>query len=184
MAPPIQIASLNHVAIVARDMAQSEEFYRDVLGCERIPAPNFGFPVCWLRLGSLQLHLQQPPAGVFSTVRSYHHFAVEVANFEVTYKKLLFRGAFEKGTYYSDVWVLPSGELQLFARDPSDNLFEIDCPDVREIDLSVIQMPVRYVGAEQTQSPANDRATLFLSHLSVGPQSTTTTSSSRPKLET
>ena len=102
-----QQAKLNHVSIPARDLAQSEAFYRDVLGCERIQAPNFGFPVCWMRLGDLQLHLQQ--VGPTSSVRTYQHFAVQVLDFEAAYRALKQRKAFEHGTRHSDIWFMPSG---------------------------------------------------------------------------
>ena len=106
-----QSARLNHVSIPARDLEESEAFYREVLGCERIQAPNFGFPVCWMRLGDLQLHLQQvgPSAGV----RTYQHFAVEVADFVGAYRALRAKGAFEEGTRYADLWLLPSGFIFL-----------------------------------------------------------------------
>ena len=155
-----QSAKLNHVSIPARDLAESEAFYREVLGCERIQAPNFGFPVCWMRLGDLQLHLQQvgPSAGV----RTYQHFAVEVADFVSAYKSLRAKGAFEEGTRYADLWLLPSGEMQMFVRDPSDNLFEIDHPDAGQLDLSVFDTPLRRLENEQVQSAQNRLATLFL----------------------
>lgn len=160
-----QIATLNHVSIPARDLAQSEAFYRDILGCERIQAPNFGFPVCWMRLGDLQLHLQQ--VGPSADMRTYQHFAVEVADFTAAYKALKARGAFEEGTRYADLWLLPSGEVQMFVRDPSDNLFEIDHNDVSALDLSAFDRPLRKLETEQDQSTQNRLATLFLARKTV-----------------
>jgi catechol 2,3-dioxygenase-like lactoylglutathione lyase family enzyme len=49
--------NLNHVSLIARDLEESVRFYLEVFGMERIPTPNFGFPVHWLRVGPLQLHL-------------------------------------------------------------------------------------------------------------------------------
>lgn len=155
-----QGATLNHVSVPAKDMAESEAFYREVLGCERLPAPNFGFPVCWLRLGDLQLHLQQ--VGPTPGVRTYQHFAVSVTNFTSAYEALLARGAFEEGTRYAALWLLPNGELQMFARDPSDNLIEIDHPDASTLDLSRFGDRLRRLGDEQQQSPQHLAATLFL----------------------
>lgn len=164
-----QTAVLNHVSIPARDLEESEAFYREVLGCERIQAPNFGFPVCWMRLGNLQLHLQQ--VGPLAGVRTYQHFAVEVTDFVGAYGVLRARGAFEEGTRYADLWMLPSGELQMFVRDPSDNLFEIDHPDATQLDLSVFDMPLRRLENEQEQTSQNRLATLFLYRKAVaGPQ--------------
>ena len=164
--PLVQRATLNHVSVPANDMAQSEEFYREVLGCERLPAPNFGFPVCWLRLGDLQLHLQQ--VGPVSGMRTYQHFAVSVSDFIAAFEALRARGAFEEGTRYAALWLLPNGELQMFARDPSDNLIEIDHPDASTLDLSRFGDRLRRLGEEQSQSPEHLAATLFLSLHKVG----------------
>ena len=155
-----QRAILNHVSIPARDLQESEAFYRDVLGCERIQAPNFGFPVCWMRLGGLQLHLQQ--VGPTPGVRTYQHFAVQVSDFEAAYNALRARGAFEQGTRYGDIWVLPGGEVQMFVRDPSDNLFEIDHPDMTEVDFSIFDNPPRRLDEEEVQDELSRKATLFL----------------------
>lgn len=155
-----QRAKLNHVSVPAKDMAQSEAFYREVLGCERLPAPNFGFPVCWMRLGDLQLHLQQ--VGPTPGVRTYQHFAVSVSDFMAAFDVLQAHGAFEEGTRYAALWLLPNGELQMFARDPSDNLIEIDHPDASTLDLSRFGDRLRRLGDEQDQSPQHLSATLFL----------------------
>lgn len=150
----------NHVSIPAKDFDASETFYREVLGCERITAPNFGFPVCWLRLGDVQLHLQKvgPDAGVLT----YQHFAVTAEDFVSVYRALLDRDAFEQGTRYADVWLLPSGELQMFARDPSGNLFEINHPDASRVDLSAFVRAPRRLSDEVAQAPQHAGATLFL----------------------
>ncbi|MCO5071456.1 MAG: VOC family protein [Rhizobiaceae bacterium] len=150
----------NHVSVPATDFGQSEKFYRDVLDCERIAAPNFGFPVCWLRLGDLQLHLQQ--IGPKSGVLTYQHFAVTVDDFASVYRALRDRGAFEEGTRYADVWILPSGELQMFARDPAGNLIEVNHPDQSQVDLSVFSRPPRRLADEVEQEPVHCGATLFL----------------------
>lgn len=150
----------NHVSIPAKDFGASEAFYRELLGCERITAPNFGFPVCWLRLGDLQLHLQRvgPEAGVLT----YQHFAVTVEDFVGVYRALRDRGAFEEGTRYADIWLLPSGELQMFARDPSGNLIEINHPDASRVDLTAFARPPRRLSDEVPQEPEHTGATLFL----------------------
>jgi catechol 2,3-dioxygenase-like lactoylglutathione lyase family enzyme len=158
--PGSQRAALNHVSIPARDLAESRAFYCEVLGCEPIPAPNFGFPVVWLRLGDLELHLQQ--VGPSAEVRTYQHFAVSVADFIGAYELLSSKGAFEAGTRYADLWLLPSGELQMFVRDPSDNLFEIDHPNAAQLDLLRFGSRLRRLDAEVEQSAENRRATLFL----------------------
>ena len=50
---------------------------------EEIPRPDF-FPVRWLRVGDLQLHLFQSEDPAPRT----HHFGVDVDDFEAAYKKV------------------------------------------------------------------------------------------------
>jgi YD repeat-containing protein len=157
--PGIKAAVLNHVSIPARDLDESERFYVQVFGLERIPAPNFGFPVRWLRLGDRQLHLQilEPEVGA----SRYQHFALEVDDFEGAYRRLVEWGAFETGSRYEDLWLLPSGEVQMFVRDPAGNMVEIDWPDVHTLDLAVFDHKLRVLADEQPQGETNRFARLF-----------------------
>jgi catechol 2,3-dioxygenase-like lactoylglutathione lyase family enzyme len=66
--------ALNHVSVVADDLEASIGFYEDLFGLQRLPTPNFGFPVQWLRVGDLQIHLFERPSGA----PTYHHFALSV----------------------------------------------------------------------------------------------------------
>lgn len=151
---------LNHVSIPADDLDASERFYRDVFGMEPIAAPNFGFPVRWLRLGDLQLHLQTVDAGQQRI--TYQHFGIEVDDFVAAYRTLHGMGAFERESRYADLWLLPGGEIQMFVRDPSRNLIEIDCPDVSTVDRGAFDGHLRVLKEEEAQSEQNLRATLFL----------------------
>ena len=45
--------SINHVSLSVVDMEESLRFYTEFLGMERIPGPQFGFRVEWLRVGDL-----------------------------------------------------------------------------------------------------------------------------------
>jgi catechol 2,3-dioxygenase-like lactoylglutathione lyase family enzyme len=125
---------LNHVSIPCRDLDESERFYREVFGMERVPAPIFRRPVRWLRLGEHQLHLMEtpedePPPG--------QHFGFDVDDFERAYLKLRELGALDDETHTHAVWELPDGSVQMYARDPAGNLIEIDWPDVTTLDRSV-----------------------------------------------
>ena len=48
----MRATGLNHVSVHARDLEESVRFYTEVFGMEEIPAPDFPFPVRWLRLGT------------------------------------------------------------------------------------------------------------------------------------
>lgn len=108
---------LNHVSIQADDIEASAEFYENVLGMERLPAPNFGFPVYWLRLGDVQLHLFQTgtPLG------GNHHLGLEVDDFEAVYRKLEDRGMLitEDGFFFS-MYEMPDGAVQMYFRIPAE----------------------------------------------------------------
>ncbi len=55
----VRATGFNHVSIHALDLEQSVRFYTEVFGMEKIPTYTFAFPVQYLRLGDLQLHLFQ-----------------------------------------------------------------------------------------------------------------------------
>lgn len=42
------IAHIQHFLVAADDMAATRDWYRDVLGMEEGPHPDFGFPVHWM----------------------------------------------------------------------------------------------------------------------------------------
>jgi YD repeat-containing protein len=108
--------------------------------------------VRWLRVGDLQLHLFQSddptPQG--------HHFGIEVDDFEATYEKVREMGVQEESGYFSHVYELPDGAVQLYSRDPAGNMVEINWPDVSTLDRSV-------VGEIEKVDAGDDGATLYLS---------------------
>ncbi len=153
----MRATSLNHISVGARDMEASVRFYTEVFGMESIPTPNFGFPVQWLRVGDLQLHLfkrDQPGP-------QYHHFGLAVDDFHAVYLKAKALGALDSTTYGHAIRELPGGTVQLYLRDPGGNLVEVDWPDVRTLDRSIVEEITRLADA-QPQSAENLRSTLFL----------------------
>jgi lactoylglutathione lyase len=129
----MQATRLNHVSVHARNLEQSVRFYVDVLGMERIPTYSFAFPVQYLRLGDLQLHLferdtEAPP---------YHHVGIDVDDFEEVYRRARELGILERESFFEDVYELPDGSVQMYLRDPAGNLIEIEWPDVTTLDPSL-----------------------------------------------
>ena len=116
---------LNHVSIVARDLAESTRFYVDVLGLEPVPTPDFGFPVQWLEAGGQQVHLfvrpDEPPAAA--------HLALEVDDIVAVYERARELGILDRRRFGYAIAELPGGEAQLYVRDPAGNLVELDHPD-------------------------------------------------------
>jgi len=149
--------TLNHVSISASDIEASARFYEELFGLERVPAPNFGFPVVWLRAGDLQLHLFQrdvdPPRR--------HHFGLTVEDFETVYRKAEELGAFDDATMGRLISELPDGAVQLYLRDPAGNLVEVDFPDASRLDRRVVKELPKLEDAFP-QSDQNRQARLFL----------------------
>ena len=151
----MKATGLNHVSVHAHDLEESARFYAELFGMEEMPTPNFPFPVRWLRLGDLQLHLfkskDPAPRG--------HHFAINVDDFEGTYLKVKELGVREKEGFFSNIYELPDGAVQLYIRDPAGNMVEINWPDVGTIDRSVVT-DIRPQPVPQTGDAL--RSTLYL----------------------
>lgn len=155
--------SLNHVSIVARDLEESVRFYEELFGLERIPTPNFGYPVQWLRAGDLQLHVfvrPSPPA-------PNHHFALSVADFESVYLLVRERQLFDAETMGGWINQLPDGSVQMYLRDPAGNLVEVDYPDAASLDRAVVDEMPKLVD-RHPQGEQNRAATLFLARRAMG----------------
>lgn len=153
----MKATALNHVSIPAVDVEVSARFYRDVLGLEEVPAPNFGFPVKWFRLGTQQLHLfevaEQPG-------RTYQHLAIEVDDFEGTYLRLKELDTFEEGRF-GKLYELSDGAVQMYFRDPADNLVEVNWPDVRRLERATFGGDLERLDAHFPQADENLQARLF-----------------------
>jgi YD repeat-containing protein len=133
---------LTHVSVHAHDLEESARFYKELFGMEEVPAPDFPFPVCWLRVGDLQLHLFQSEDPAPRT----HHFGIDVDDFEAAYRKVGELGARDGSGYCSKVYQLPDGAVQLYVRDPAGNLVEINWPDVTTLDRSVVTQVEKVAG--------------------------------------
>jgi len=153
---------INHVSINAVDIEEAGRFYEELLGMERLPTPNFGFPVYWLRLGAVQLHLFQTG----SRSGGNHHVGIEVDDFEAVFRRLAEVDLFEKDGFFSKMYEMPDGAVQMYFRDPSGNLVEIDHPDVSQLDRSLFGARLVRLDTLFDQSEENRRGTLF--HLEGG----------------
>jgi lactoylglutathione lyase len=148
---------INHVSLDAENVEESSRFYERVFGLERLPTPNFGFPVSWLRLGDTQLHLFQTGARAGGN----HHLAIEVDDFEGIYRRLVELGLFETEGFFAQIVEMPDGAIQMYFRDPGGNLVEIDHPDLNKLDRSLFGDRLVRLADIAPQSPENLRATLW-----------------------
>jgi len=153
----VRATSFNHVSIHADDLEKSVRFYTGVLGMEKIPTYTFAFPVQYLRLGDLQLHLFErdtPPP-------PFRHIGVNVDEFEAAYERARDLGILERESFFEDMYELPDGSVQMYLRDPAGNLVELDWPDVTTLDRS--RLPeLKKLGDSVPQTSDALGATLYL----------------------
>jgi catechol 2,3-dioxygenase-like lactoylglutathione lyase family enzyme len=152
------MAAINHVSINASDLAESVDFYVELLGAEPIVSPNFGIPVQWLALGETQLHLflDPQPGG------PRHHLGITVADLAGPYAVAQRRDALEGGAFGNHLILLPGDVVQLYLRDPAGNLVELDFAGA---DRLPEEMRARLVALADLhpQSDENLRGRLFVS---------------------
>jgi lactoylglutathione lyase len=149
---------MNHVSVHADDLDESARFYEHVFGMGRLPAPKFpDTDVIWLRLGDQQLHLFDRETGP----PQFHHFGLEVDDFESVYVRAKELGVLEPRAFGATALrELPDGAVQMYLRDPAGNLVEVAWPDASTLDRSVVTDLHRL--ADVVDQPAEAlRATLF-----------------------
>jgi catechol 2,3-dioxygenase-like lactoylglutathione lyase family enzyme len=129
----MRATGFNHVSVHANDLDESVRFYTEVFGMEKIPTYDFGFPVQYLRLGDLQLHLFQRPE---AEAPMLHHIGINVDDFEEAFFRLKELGSLEQKSFLKEMYELPDGSVQVYIRDPAGNLIEMDWPDVTTLDRS------------------------------------------------
>jgi catechol 2,3-dioxygenase-like lactoylglutathione lyase family enzyme len=151
----VRATRFNHVSIYADDLEESARFYEQLFGMERLPAPLFEGPVCWLRLGDQQLHLFRSGGPV-----PYHHFGVDVDDFEAVYLRAKERGLLDERTWGSQLRELPDGSVQMYIRDPAGNVVEVDTPDVSTLDRSIVT-EIGRLADERPQTGEAARSTLY-----------------------
>jgi catechol 2,3-dioxygenase-like lactoylglutathione lyase family enzyme len=151
----VRATGINHVSISATNLEESTRFYETVFGMERIATPLFETPVQWLRVGDLQLHLFLDESG---NAPSRHHLGLTVDDLDAAYDAIAQHMSAEWG---SQLVELPSGQIQLYFRDPAGNLIELNWPDADKLDRS------RYPGLRRLadwipQTPESEQAVLYL----------------------
>jgi catechol 2,3-dioxygenase-like lactoylglutathione lyase family enzyme len=140
-------------------MEASLRFYTEVFGMRHVPSPDFEHRVEWLVLGDQQLHLflRDTPAPEF------HHLGFEVDDFETAYRVACEHGLLERDTWAPDVRELNDGSVQMYLRDPAGNLLEVNWPDVRTLDRSVVTR----IGRLEDERPQSAQALLARLYVEV-----------------
>ncbi len=148
----------NHVSIPAVDLEASVKWYEELFGVTRLPAPNFGFNVGWLKLGDMQLHIFQHECDA----NRYAHFGLDVDDFEAVYIRAKQMNCFANDAFNKHhLFETPSGQLQLYIRDPAGNLIEVNWPDVTSVDRNVVK-DIRRLADIHAQNEINRKALLSI----------------------
>jgi catechol 2,3-dioxygenase-like lactoylglutathione lyase family enzyme len=134
----VRATRINHVSVHAIDLDASVRFYTELFGMEAIPTPDFGYPVRWLRVGDMQLHLFQRP----SEPPVAHHFALTVDDLQAAYERAAALVILDR----PEVRRLPDGSAQMYLRDPAGNLVELNSANADELDTGVVGPLVKLEG--------------------------------------
>lgn len=154
----VRATGFNHMSVSARNLEESVRFYEEMFGMECIPTYNFSFKAQYLRCGDQQLHVYE----LQETVGQYQHFALNVEDFHAVYEKALARGILD-GPFGTALNEMPDGSVQMYLRDPTGNLIEVDWPAVESLDRS--RLPeLRRLSDRIPQWGEALQATLFLDH--------------------
>lgn len=154
----MRVTSFNHVSISSVDVEESVRFYEELFGLERIDTYTFAFPTQYMRVGDLQLHIFQREQ---TDAPPFHHIALNVDDFETAYLRGQEMDVLDSTAFFSPIYELPDGTVQLYLRDPGGNLVELDWPDVNTLDRDVFgEIPKLADSVEQTEE--GKRATLYL----------------------
>lgn len=117
---------VDHISFAVADLEASLHFYREILGLEVIPRPDFGIPGAWLRTGTSQVHLIARPEGheavqpgdEFTPLANHQAFAV--ADYQKAIDHLKSHGL--------DVMETSPEQGQLWVQDPDGNVIEFLIP--------------------------------------------------------
>ena len=115
----LHLKRLDHVAVITSDLDHSVAFYRDVLGLETIPRPDFDVPGAWFSLGGKEeLHVIVSENQARGESRG--HFALEANGIETFSERVLKLGIPHHGPQRR-----PDGAIQFFIEDPDGNTVEL-----------------------------------------------------------
>ena len=86
---------------------------------------------------------------------------MDVDDFEATYEKVGEMGVREKEGYFSHLYELPDGAVQMHIRDPVGSIVEVNWPDITTLDRSVLP-EIKKLEDDLPQIGEAQRATLYL----------------------
>jgi glyoxylase I family protein len=107
--------TLDHASIRVTDLEKSRAFYEGLLGLDRAPRPELGFPGVWYNLGGAQIHLIAHEKMMDGIDPTDPHMAIAVESLAAVKQDLEARG----------IKYIEFGGAQLWILDPDGNTVEL-----------------------------------------------------------
>ena len=130
-----KVTKINHVTLVVDQLEPAAEFYENEMGLEVIPAFVFDYPTAFFKINDTQqLHLTE-----WEDKQSFRgHVCVTVDDFNTIFFRMKELGIIDIKPW-GKVRKLPDGAMQMFVRDPSNNLVEISSEPNAAIDPAIME---------------------------------------------
>lgn len=130
-----KITRINHVTLIVDQLEKAAAFYEHEMGLEVIPAFVFDYPTAFFKINEeQQLHLSE-----WEDAQSFRgHICVQVDDFNAIFYRSKELGIIDIKPW-GKVRQLPDGAMQLFIRDPSNNLVEISSPPGYPVDPAIFE---------------------------------------------
>lgn len=127
------IDHINHVTLPVQDLEAACTFYEQEFNLEPLPAFKFDFPAQFYKINDeQQLHLTE-----WEDRPSFRgHVCFKVDDFSAIFKRMRELGRIDTRPW-GKVRRLPDGAMQMFVRDPADNLIEISSMPHDEVDPAI-----------------------------------------------
>ncbi len=130
-----KITSINHVTLIVDDLEKSAKFYELELGLEPLAAFIFDYPTAFFKINDAQqLHLSE-----WEDAQSLRgHVCLNTDNFNELFKRFKAMDIIDLKAW-GGIKKMPDGSMQMFVRDPSDNLVELISNPGSEIDPAIFE---------------------------------------------
>lgn len=157
-----KITRINHVTLVVDQLEKAAEFYEYEMGLEPIAAFVFDYPTAFFKINDdQQLHLTE-----WEDKQSFRgHLCVQVDDFNAMFFRFKELGIIDIKPW-GHVRQLPDGAMQMFVRDPSNNLVELSShptykPDPRIFKDELYKEGLYVSGRNDFRGYKSEHATLY-----------------------
>ena len=134
--------NIQHVNLSVDDLGAAVAFYTDVIGLGLAATPALSFPAQFIAINDYQeIHINEVP----DAPPERAHFCLRVADFNGVFRRAQAAGVIDTVTN-GPARRLSSGTIQMFVRDPSNNLVEIACDADQPVDADILADDVFVAG--------------------------------------